>query len=208
MMERGVRGAEGFMGAPFPLTDLIVLSLNVDDHDIGYGAVNFVDSLTLLWGTERTIEETVVYHEIAHFYLTAEFGPLWLYEGGASFIAEYVRAGDGEVALNDHAPEYCRKHGVENMHALGDPDHPDPVANVTCAYLIGQYFLTHLYDIMGKAAFSSAMRDLYERYLDYQYHPTEEEVYRIFLKHTPSDRDAVLLDGTGGSTAGHFSTGI
>ena len=34
MMERGVWGTEGFMGASFPLTDLIVLSLNVDDYHI------------------------------------------------------------------------------------------------------------------------------------------------------------------------------
>ena len=194
MMERGVRGAERLMGAPFPLTDLIVLSLDVDDYDIGYGAVNFVDSVTLLWETERTIEETIVYHEIAHFYLTAETGRLWLYEGGASFIAEYVRAGDGGVPLNDYAPEYCRNHGVENIHALGDPNHPDPVADVTCAYLIGQHFLTHLFTIMGEAAFSSAMRELYERYLDYRYYPTDEEVYRVFLKHTPPESRTAFLD--------------
>ena len=194
MMERGVRGAERFMGAPFPLTDLIVLHLNVDDYAIGYGAVNFVDSLTLLWETERTMEESIVYHEIAHFYLTAETGPLWLYEGGASFIAAYVEAGGGEVQLNDYAPEYCRNHGVENMHALGDPDHPDPLADVTCAYLIGQYFLTTLFNTIGEAAFSAAMRELYERYLDYEYHATDEQVYRIFREHTPPDSEAAFLD--------------
>ena len=38
------------------------------------------------------------------------------------------------------------------------------------------------------------MRELYERYLDYQYYPTEEQVYRIFLKHAPPDREAAFLD--------------
>ena len=47
---------------------------------------------------------------------------------------------------------------------------------------------------MGEAAFSSAMRNLYERYLDYRYYPTDEEVYRVFLKHTPPDREAAFLD--------------
>ena len=46
-MERGVRGAEGLIGAPFPLTDLIALSVNVDEYVEeyrgGYGGVNFVD---------------------------------------------------------------------------------------------------------------------------------------------------------------------
>ena len=47
---------------------------------------------------------------------------------------------------------------------------------------------------MGEAAFSSAMRELYEQHLDYRYYPTDEEVYRVFLKHTPQDREDALLD--------------
>ena len=63
----------------------------------------------------------------------------------------------------------------------------------TC-YAFGQYFLTHLYDAIGLSTFSSAMRELYERHLDCQYHPSEEQVYRIFLKHTPPDREAAFPD--------------
>ena len=44
------------------------------------------------------------------------------------------------------------------------------------------------------ATFSSAKRGLYERYLNYQYHLTEGHVYRIFLKHTPPNREAAFLD--------------
>ena len=57
-----------------------------------------------------------------------------------------------------------------------------------------QYFLTSLLNILGEAAFSSAMREPHELYLGYQYYTTDEQVYRIFLKHTAPDRQAALLD--------------
>ncbi len=193
-LERGVRDAERIMGTPFPRTDLIVLSLNVDDYDIGYGAVNWVDSMTLLWTTKRHMEEYVVYHEIAHFWLTAEVGPFWFHEGGAEFISQYVSAGDGPVVQVENALRYCRDiAGVRKIHALGDPNHPDPLADVSCAYLIGEYFLIKLFNAMGEAAFSSVMREMYELYLDYVYYQTDEQVYRIFLKHTPPDREAAVI---------------
>ncbi len=196
-IERGVRGVEGFMGTSFPLTDLIVLSLRVDDCDIGCGGVNFVDSLVLIAEKGFPMGESVVYHEIAHFYLTAEFGPFWLYEGGANFAAEYVTARneqDGQIRLDEHALEYCQGQQVPNLHTLNDPDHPNPVGQQTCGYSLGQYFLTKLYDTIGEAAFSSALRELHELNLDYQYYADDEQVYRVFLKHTPPGSRAAFLD--------------
>ncbi len=197
-IERGARGVERLMGAPFPLTDLIMLSLNFADCDTApCGGVNFVDSLVLVEGGGRFIGERALYHEIAHFYLTAEVGPFWIYEGGANFVAEYIVAQaeqNSELWLDEHALPQCQKHGVPNLHTLNDPHHPDPVWQQTCGYSLGQYFLTHLFNIMGEAAFSAAMRELYGLYLDYQYYATDEQVYRIFLKHTPPDQERAFLD--------------
>ena len=47
-VERGVRGAEALMGAPFPSTDVIILSLTLDDCADLCGGANFVDSLSWL----------------------------------------------------------------------------------------------------------------------------------------------------------------
>ena len=120
-VERGVRGAERFMGAPFPLTDLIILSLRVEDCDIGCGGVNFLDSLVLIKRGGMFIGERTLYHEIAHFYLTAEGGPFWLYEGGANFVAEHVVAqaeSDGGLWLDEHALQYCPGAGcAKHAHA-------------------------------------------------------------------------------------------
>ena len=65
---------------------------------------------------------------------------------------------------------WCVNNGVATIGALAEPGElQDP-----CGYALGQYFLTHLYDAMGLFTFSPTMQELYERYLDYQYYPTEE----------------------------------
>ncbi len=196
LVELGARGAEGIMDAPFPLTDLIVLSVDVDDHDIGYGGVNWGDSMVFLRGgrLEPPDYGEILYHEIAHFWLGADIGPFWLYEGGANMVAAYVRADGQALEANENALSYCRDNGVPNIHALSVPDHPNPVAQSTCGYSFGQYFLTTLFNTIGEAAFSSAISELYGLYLDYQPPATDEQVYRTFLKHTPPGREAAFLD--------------
>ena len=121
-------------------------------------------------------------------------------EGGANFVTAYRKVWDGTEYWDGLAPLFegnefagkvwCVNNGVAIIAALAElSELQDP-----CGYALGQYFLAHLYDAMGLAAFSSAMRELYKRYLDYQYHPTQEQVYRIFLKHTPPDREAAFQD--------------
>ena len=195
VVERGTRGAERLMAAPFPLTDLIVLSVDVDEHDIGYGGVNWGDSLVLLRGDELLSDsDKILYHEIAHFWLNGDIGPFWLYEGGANMVAEYVGAGSQALAGNEGVLSYCRDNGVPNLHSLSDPDHPNPVAQSTCGYGLGHHFLATLFNAIGEAAFSSAMRDLYNLYLEFQPYATDEQIYLIFRKHTPAGREAALLD--------------
>ena len=77
VVERGVRGAERIMTAPFPLTDLIVLSVDVDEYDIGYGGVNWGDSMVFLRGERLEPPDygEILYHEIAHFGWAATWGP-------------------------------------------------------------------------------------------------------------------------------------
>ena len=194
--KRGVRSAERIMTVPFPLTDLIVLSVDVDGYDVGYGGVNWGDALVLLRGerSEPFDYSEILYHEIAHFWLSADIGPFWLYEGGANMVAEYVRVDGQPLIGNEGILPYCRDNGVPNIHALGEPDHPNPIAQSTCSYGLGHHFLATLFNTIGEAAFSSAMRELYESYLDYQPPATEEQVYRTFLKHIPPDREAAFLD--------------
>ena len=199
----GALAAERVMASPFPVTDIIMLQVNVDNYEgYGYGGKNFRDSVVLSTGSdwEDFAHAGLIHHEVAHYHLAFEIGPHWLFEGGANFVTEYRRAWDGSEDWDGRVPlfegnEYagkvwCFNNGVTTIAALAEPgEFQEP-----CGYALGQYFMTHLYDVMGLAAFSSAMRELYERYLDYQYYPTEEQVYRIFLRHTPPDREAAFLD--------------
>ena len=199
----GALAAERVMASPFPVTDIIMLQVNVDNYEgYGYGGANFRDSMVLSIGSdwEDFAHAGLLYHEVAHYHLAFEVGPHWLVEGGADFVRAYRQAWDGtedwagEVPLfegNEFAGKvWCFNNGVTTIAALAAPSE----FQNSCGYALGQYFLTHLYDAIGLAAFSSAMREIYERYLDYQYHPTEEQVYRIFLKHVPADRAAAFRD--------------
>lgn len=186
-VERGLRGVEALMGAPFPSTDVIVLSLTLDDCSEGLcGGVNFVDSLVLISEAGQSFANSTLYHEIAHFYLTAEFGPFWLYEGVANLAASYTAALPGADLVPDpHGLQYCEENGVPDLHTLNDHDHPDAVARQTCGYILGEYFLTVLYNIMGEPAFSAALRELHGLYLAYEHHPSEQRVYQAFLRQVP-----------------------
>lgn len=194
-VERGARGAERLMGAPFPLTDLIVLSVDADAYGIGYGGVNWGDSLVFLRGErlDPPNYDLTLYHEIAHFWLHGDLGPFWLVEGGANMVAAYVRA-DGQPLAVGADISYCQERAVPNIWTISEPDHPDPTAQSTCGYLLGHHFLATLFNTIGEASFSSAMRELYGLSLDYQPPATDEQVYRIFLKHTPPGREASFRD--------------
>ncbi len=109
-------------------------------------------------------------------------------------VAAYVKADGQALAADKGTLSYCQDNGVPNLHAISEPNHPNPVAQSTCGYLLGEHFLIALFNVIGEAAFSSAMRELYELYLDYQPYATDEQVYRIFLKHTPPDHEAAFLD--------------
>ncbi len=188
-VERGLVGAQRLFGAPYPLNDIIYLSLTYDDCEtVPCGGVNFVDSTVLVNETQLGWGESTVYHEIAHGYMTAEFGPFWLYEGGASFAASYTGLTSGaELVLHDVDIRYCQENDVPDLNTLNDVTHPNPVAQETCGYILGEYFLTVLYGIMGEDAFSATLRELYERYLSFDYWASEEVVYRTFLKHVASE---------------------
>ena len=199
----GALAAERVMASPLPVTDIIMLQVNVQNYEgYGYGGANFVDSMVLSIGSdwEGFAHADLLYHEVAHYHLAFEVGPHWLVEGGADFVRAYRKAWDGTEDWDGRVPlfegnEYagkvwCFNNGVDTIAALAEPSE----FQNSCGYALGQYFLTHLYDTIRLAGFSSAMRELYERYLDYQHHPTEEEVYRIFLKHTPPDREEAFQD--------------
>ena len=65
--------------------------------------------------------------------------------------------------------------------------------NRDCSYSFGRYLLLGIYDLIGEHAMRSALRELYltseDLFEAYEPRLTEEEVYRIFLKHVPTGKE-------------------
>lgn len=200
-MERSVRGVERMTAMPFPRSDVIVLLVNGSAYgETAFGGVNHGDSLIIIRDNEQDPIAGLLNHEIAHYFFVHEIGPFWLVEGGANFAQAYIDAWAGSatwagpVPANEPIRTICAENGFPHMHALSDPDPQDRTWQVTCQYALGQYFLTNLFNTLGASAFSAALRDLYGLYLQLQFYPTEEQVYRTFLRHAPPDREAAFLE--------------
>ncbi len=79
-----VEPMEGFMGVPWPKSDVIMLHEPISDlgrptHSGWYSGTHMV---------VKNTSKGLIYHETAHYYLHS--GPKWLIEGGANFLRSYV----------------------------------------------------------------------------------------------------------------------
>lgn len=197
VIEQSVRGAEQLFGSPFPLTDVILLSIHAEES---LGGANYGDSVVVTSPSDGHLDVGLIQHEVAHYYLEFDFGPQWLVEGGANFFTVYMRErvgstrADSLLSVYESARVWCREQGVANIHALSDPEFRETVNRRTCDYSLGQYFLTRLYNGIGEAAFSSSLRDLHQRFLEHRSPATEEQIYETFLRHAPSGRAATLIE--------------
>ena len=215
-MEHGAQAAERVMASPLPVTDVIMLQVNPEKYGGGFGGVNLSDSMVLSTGSEwpDSAHADLLYHEIAHYYLAHEIGPFWLVEGGADFVRSYRQVWDGTEGWDGKVPlfegneyagrQWCLDNGVPNAAALAEAD---PEFAGSCSYFLGEYLLTYLYNTIGEATFSSAMAELYRSYSRFQFYPSEEQVYEVFLKHTLPDREEAFLDVYGRFHGGLFIDG-
>ncbi len=216
-MGHGALAAERVMASPFPVTDLIMLQVNAERYGGGFGGVNRSDSIVTSIGSdwEDFAHAPLLYHEVAHYYLGHEIGPFWLVEGGADFVMAYAQEWDGTEDWDGQVPlfegneyagrKWCLDNGVSNAAALAEAD---PEFAGPCSYSLGRYLLTHVFNTIGEAAFSSAMAELYRSYTQFQFYPSEEQVYQVFLNHTPPDGEEAFLDVYRRFHGGPFIDGV
>ena len=220
MMEEAIRGAETFIGVPFPANDLIMVL--ADDskklHDTGgaYGT-SFIQAIRY---PDGSISRGVVYHEISHLYFNSNLGPFydfglpggqgyrvsrWLSEGGANFLALYIFSWTGERSLaeslrasNELGISRCLDLGTDTIYALL----VNQEADYGCNYDLGENLLLNLFDTIGESALSAVLRELYlmsvysdgHENVDGTVSPTSEEVYWTILKHTPAGREDTVRE--------------
>ena len=85
--------------------------------------------------------------------------------------------------------------GIENIHGLSAPSTINHSLNHSLWFgFLGQHFLISLHLTLGEEATSPALRELYLRSEHYGDRSTEEQIYRTFLKHTPSGLEEEFRD--------------
>ena len=189
-MEEAVRGSEQFWELPFPIDDVILYLEDTEECHLK-GRLEcrgkHIGRLMFLITNEGKVSSGTVNHEVAHYYFKA--GPSWFNEGGATFVALYL-ANDGDVP-EIQPSEYCAEQGLDNLQALNDIG-GGPLWD-SCRYPMGLHFLVALRETMGEEAWLSALRAFY---LEFGYEglhvntadsPEDEEVYRVFIEHTPPE---------------------
>ena len=192
MLERmglAVESMEGFMGTPWPKSD--VMALLELESDLGRRTLSgsfFGDHVVV-----KNTSKNTTYHELAHFYFGGNV-PGWLTEGAADFLMLYTLELTRDENLisssyfsdqNDIARD-CAPHGSANVQGWIETNG----GGSYCPYFIGRRFLAGMYRTLGHEVVSSALRELYERGRATGRSATEDEIYQAFLTNTPpSQRD-------------------
>ena len=201
MMEEAVRAGESLFGTPFPMKDVVVVLQPVGGATRGYGGQFRGDHIRLVMYDFSDVNRGVIYHEIAHYYLTGAVGPTWLVEGGAEFAVAYVRDWIGVDSLEVRLPtarklvrDNCHNQGVRNISRLLElyPEKPDSL--FLCHYSMGAYFLHNLFDLMGQDAMSAAFRDLLLLHKSTGTWLTEERIYQTFKANVPRGKEEQFND--------------
>ena len=172
-----MRGSEKFWEIPFPIEHVI---LYVSEPGIRGQHIGFIMFLPT---NDGDVSQYFMLHEVAHYYF--HVGPRWFREGGANVVAHYVSA-DGNLP-SPTLPYSCAEQGLKNLQdwtTLGSGKLWD-----SCSYVMGEHFLLTLREVMGEEAWLSALREFY---LEYGHEEgflskggTDEDVYVVFMQHTP-----------------------
>ena len=200
MMAEAVQATEEFMGEPFPATDVIMVIPvigNGKDHGIPGGRYWGGRFITVTRYPPYPISRAVIHHEVGHYYFS--FGPRWFREGGADFMWWYTYDRIGVESLQarksaslQRVQDTCLRHGLSTIQQLNEwvAQNPDSSSRTRCHYSLGAHFLLSLYETLGKAPVSAALREIYVPFDDYPRRLIEEDIYYAFLRNTPPD----LLD--------------
>ena len=191
IIEETARIAEGFLGIPFPTTDIILL---VVPRGHGIRGGYFPTHMMLVRDGRGDVQVPFIPHETTHYYFNYNFVPQWLSEGGASFVEAYVNnhmdveaLADRRARISQRAQYLCFEvNRIENIrhsiYAGGGGE--------SCSYVMGETFLFNVLDTIGEEAIASALGELLVKPVQ----ATEDDIYHAFLKHAPEDRKEAFND--------------
>ena len=187
VVEESAHTIEDFVGIPFPTTDIILLIAG-PNHGLGYKHHRTYMVVTR-WGDG---DVPSIPHETAHYYSYG--GPGWFVEGGADFLETYVHDRTGVQSLADSRLDLSRVACLGKFDNIRHYMYLTGQVQSRCRYSLGENVLISVFDTIGEDAMSAAVRELYLQSLDSGLPPTEEGIYRAFLKHAPADKKEVFRD--------------
>ena len=158
MLEQVVRSQEEFMGVAFPQNHAIVLAANVE----GAAGIGGRDAIIV---TSYANEFVVIAHETAHTYWN--YGPVWIREGGASFLEVISRR------VYDGTPLPDRELSCTLFDSLAELERSDLGSNAIfasrCSYYLGRGIFRELYNRLGDETFREGFARLYRSLRDDSY---------------------------------------
>ena len=214
LVKESARTIEDFMGVPFPRTDIILHVAVGSVYQLTHKGGAYVGSHMRIvrYGGDAS---WALPHETAHYYSNGHhFRPGWFIEGMATFLDAYVgyKTGDPNYFSERRAGSSagvrstCRydDEPIENIrhyNYIQERIHAGDWRTVSredrfwgCRYPMGENLLFAVHDAIGEDAMSAAVRELYLQSIDSGQPAEEEDIYRAFLKHTPSDKKEAFLD--------------
>ena len=197
-VEDAMRTMESFMGVPFPRQEVILLlaaplelnkPLDFELTGINRGTHILVNSELGRQGDTNRI----ITHELAGYYWGFQ-------EGGASFLASYVRntlygesLEDPSIYTLSRAVSVCKSTGLQSIQGLIDRLAVDGLTKhqaspyFTCNDNQGENLFLDLYNTLGSESFRSSWKELYELAKREGRAVNETQIYRAFLRHTTTD---------------------
>ena len=184
-MERAVRGSEEFWKIPFHTNHVIFYPLEPGRRGSHIGTVMYLDTV------DGDVPELDMYLIVSYYHFAR--GPSW-FRGGGSLVVQAFIFNNGNLP-DPVSPSYCSEQGLDNLQALNDLRDRNPgFLWEWCNFSMGEHFLLTLRNVMGKDAWLSALRAFYLQYvrnyvfITYTGVPLgDEDVYHVFLEHTPPE---------------------
>ena len=161
LLERSVRGAEEYMGAPLPTNYIGLLYENaVSGASAGTNSGTHITVLPKYDVDDGSHEAenagSVIAHEVAHYYWSSNAD--WVDEGAADFMASIIEgARSGRpIGVTNHPCAYAAS--IAELERL-DISRGD--TEFGCNYSLGERLFVDLYRTLGEGRFRQGFRDLY-----------------------------------------------
>ena len=185
--------------APFPTSDIAMLV--ADNAFSGVAGRNHWSHFTV--HVPQDYEE-IIPHEVGHYFFRS--GPLWFSEGVAEVMRAYVHHDRGVESIAARS-SYMESEISDNCDGLSAV----PIENIwhyqyvkkyekstlvlpsRCIYALGENLLLNVRSLMGRDAFSSALKQFYLRYAEGEI-ISEEQIYEILWENTPPARRDALKE--------------